>query len=103
MSLTTDRPTDTLTDLTNTEKTFLTAWGDEQGLEVVIMPSKAGSTPMAFVGYSDGIPSWSIYRADGRLWLCDIDHQAGRKCEGAKRAVECIEHAADRIQADADV
>lgn len=98
MSLTTDRPTY----LTSTEKAYLIAWGDEQGLEVVIVPSEAGRTPMAFVGYSDGIPFWSIYRADGRLWLCDIDHQAGRKCEGSKRAVECIEHATDRIQADAD-
>jgi len=98
MSLTTNRPAD----LTSTEKAYLIAWGDEQGLEIVIMPSEAGTIPRAFVGYGDGIPSWSIYRADGRLWLGDIDHQAGRTCEGFKRALECIEHATDHIQADAD-
>jgi len=102
MSLTTERPTNVATNLTDTERAFLIAWGDEQGLEVVTPTDASGAAYLAFIGYSDGIPSWSVYRAEGHLWLCDIDYRAGRQVEGSKRVVECIEHATDRIQIDTE-
>lgn len=78
--------------LTNAEKSYLGSWGDTYGLEVI-----AGAA-MAFVGLGNGVASWGIYRAAGRLWLSDLDHRGGRQFEGSKVAVERIEQATDHIQ-----
>ncbi len=103
MSVTADRTPIVHGDLTEAERAHLVAWGDEHGLEVILKPSgtsRAAAT--VFIGYSDGIATWIIYRAEERLWLCDIDYPAGRQCEGSKVAVEHVEQATDRILADTE-
>lgn len=103
MSRAADQSTISLADLTDSERAYLVGWGDEQGLEVAMDPAGASSaTGIVFIGYGEGIPAWSIYRAEGCLWLCDIDYRAGRQCEGSKMTVECVEQATDRILVDTE-
>ena len=85
------------------ERIYLVAWGDENGLEVSIKPAGAAyAAEMAFVGYGEAIAPWTIYRADGHLWLCHVEARAGQGCEGSRMAVESIEDALDRIIIDTE-
>ena len=83
------------------ERTRLVAWADENGLEVSIKPAGADyAEGMVFVGYGEGVAHWTIYRADGQLWLCHIEDQTEQGREGWKVAVASVEDALARIVAD---
>ena len=85
------------------ERASIVAWGDENGLEVSIKPPGADHADgMIFVGYGDGIACWTIYRADGRLWLCRIEERTGQGCEGSKTVVASIEDALAQIIIDTE-
>ena len=83
------------------ERTRLVEWADETGLEVSIKPPGAdGSGGMIFVGYGEGVAHWTIYRADGQLWLCSVGDRTDQGREGSKTAVPSLEDALARIIAD---
>ncbi len=83
------------------ERAQLVAWADENGLEVSIKPAGADHAEgMIFVGYGEGMAHWTIYRADGQLWLCSIEDRTEQGCEGSKVAVSSVEDALARIIAD---
>ena len=83
------------------ERARLVAWADENGLEVSIQPTGADKAEgMIFVGYGDGVTHWTIYRADGQLWLCCIGDQTEQGREGWKVGVSSVEDALARIIAD---
>ena len=83
------------------ERTRLAAWADETGLEVSIKPTGADKAEgMIFVGYGDGVAHWTLYRADGQLWLCCVGDQTAQGREGWKVAVASVEDALARIIAD---
>lgn len=85
------------------ERARLVAWGDESGLEVSITPASAGhGEGMIFVGYGEGIASWTIYRADGQLWLCYVEDRTEQDREGSKVAVASVEDALARIIIDTE-
>ena len=85
------------------ERARLVAWGDENGLEVSINPANTGQVEgMICVGYGEGVASWTIYRADGQLWLCSIENRTEQGCEGLKVAVASIEDALARIIVDTE-
>lgn len=103
MSMTLERQSSTTSGLTRAEAAYLTAWGEENGLEVIVEPAASHpAATIAFIGYDEGIPCWSIYRAEGRLWLCDIEYSAGRQRVASKAAVTSAEQAADRILAETE-
>lgn len=83
------------------ERAHLVAWADENGLEVSIQPAGAGQVEgMIFVGYGEGVAHWTIYRADGQLWLCCIGDRTEQGREGWKVAVASVDDALARIIAD---
>ena len=83
------------------ERARLVAWADENGLEVSIKPADADHAEgMIFVGYGDGVAHWTLYRADGQLWLCCVGDQTAQGREGWKAAVPSVEDALARIIAD---
>jgi len=85
------------------ERARLVAWGDESGLEVSITPAGAGHAEgMIFVGYGEGIASWTIYRADGQLWLCHVEDRTEQDREGSRVAVASVEDALARIIIDTE-
>ena len=85
------------------ERASIVAWADENGLEVSIKPPCVDNAEgMIFVGYGDGIASWTIYRADGRLWLCRIEERTGQGCEGSKMVVASVEDALAQIIVDTE-
>ena len=83
------------------ERARLVAWADESGLEVSIEPADADHEEgMILVGYGEGVAHWTIYRADGQLWLCCIGDRTEQGREGWKLAVSSVEDALARIIAD---
>ncbi len=104
MSLIAHRPATTgHMDFRADERARLVAWADEHGLEVSIRPASAGHAEgMIFVGYGEGVAHWTIYRADGRLWLCRIEDRTEQGREGSKVAVTSIEDALARIIVDTE-
>ena len=85
------------------ERRRLVVWADENGLEVSIKPAGAGqSEGMIFVGYGEGVVHWTIYRADGQLWLCRIEDRTERGREGSKVAVASVENALAKIMIDTE-
>ncbi len=85
------------------ERRRLVAWADEHGLEVSIKPAGAGQAEgMIFVGYGEGVVHWTIYRADGHLWLCRIEDRTEQGREGSKVAVGSVEEAMTRIMVDTE-
>ena len=83
------------------ERARLVAWADETGLEVSIKPPSADHAEgMIFVGYGEGVAHWTIYRADGQLWLCCIGDRTEQGREGWKVAVASVEDALARIIVD---
>ena len=85
------------------ERRRVVAWADENGLEVSIRPAGAGQAEgMIFVGYGEGVVHWTIYRADGHLWLCRIEDRTEQGREGSKMMVESIEDALARIIVDTE-
>jgi hypothetical protein len=83
------------------ERDRLVEWADENGLEVSIKPAGAHQAEgMIFVGYGEGVAHWTIYRAEGGLWLCCIGDQTEQGREGWKVAVASVEDALARIVAD---
>jgi hypothetical protein len=85
------------------ERAYLIAWGDEEGLEVSI--KQAAGDPgqeTAFVGYGEGVASWTIYRAEGGLWLSRIEERAGQGFESPKLRIESVEDGVARIIVDAE-
>jgi len=48
---------------------------------------------MIFVGYGEGVTHWTIYRADGHLWLCRIEDGTEQGREGSKVVVESVRDA----------
>jgi len=95
MSLTTHRSaTQAHVDFRADERAYLVAWADKNGLEASIEPA-GGEYPngMIFVGYGEGVAHWTIYRADGHLWLCRIEDGTEQGREGSKVAVESVRDA----------
>jgi len=85
------------------ERRRLVAWADENSLEVSIKPAGAGQAEgMIFVGYGEGVVHWTIYRADGHLWLCCIEDRTEQGREGSKAAVGSVEDALARIMTDTE-
>jgi len=83
------------------ERAHLVAWADENGLEVSIKPAGADHAEgMIFVGYGEGLAHWTIYRADGQLWLCSVGDRTEEGREGWKVAVSSVEDALARIIVD---
>lgn len=105
MSLTTDRrTTNGPADLTAAELVRIVAWGDEHGLEVTIRLSGAAyPEDVAFVGYGEAIPSWTVYRAEGHLWLRHMEGVAGPGCEALPLAVMSVEEALAEIISDTEI
>jgi len=102
MSLTTHRPATTgHMDFRADERRRLVAWADKNRLEVSIKPGGAGRAGgMVFIGYGEGVAHWTIYRADGHLWLCCIEDRTEQGREGSKVAVGSVEDALARIMVD---
>ena len=102
MSLTTHRST--ATDhiaFRADERRRLAAWADEHTLEASIKPAGADQAEgMIFVGYGEGVVHWTIYRAEGHLWLCCIGDRTEQGREGSKVAVASVEDALARIIVD---
>ena len=85
------------------ERHRLVAWADKNGLEVSIKPTSAAHAEgMIFVGYGEGVVHWTIYRADGHLWLCRIEDRTEQGREGSKVAVGSVEDALARIMVDTE-
>jgi len=85
------------------ERACLVAWADENGLEVSIKPTDADHAEgMIFVGYGEGVTHWTIYRADGSLWLCRIEDRTEQGREGSKVAVASVADALARIIVDTE-
>jgi len=85
------------------ELATLRVWGDLYGLEVEIKPAGAGlSGEMAFIGFGDGVASWSVYWLDGVVWLAFLPDPAGEGFDGWKVAVGSVEEAMARIIAATD-
>jgi hypothetical protein len=85
------------------ERACLVAWADENGLEVSITPAGANHAEgMIFVGYGEGVAHWTIYRADGHLWLCSVGDRTEQGREGATVTVESFEDALARIIIDTE-
>jgi len=85
------------------ERRRLVAWADENVLEVSIKPAgTAQAEGMIFVGYGEGVVHWTIYRADGHLWLCRIEDRTEQGREGSKVAVGSVEDALARIMVDTE-
>ncbi len=85
------------------ERRRLVAWADENVLEVSIKPAGTGQAEgMIFVGYGEGVVHWTIYRADGHLWLCRIEDRNEQGREGSKVAVGSVEDALARIMVDTE-
>ncbi len=83
------------------ERRRLVAWADENTLEVSIKPASVSqSQGMIFVGYGEGVVHWTIYRAEGQLWLCCIGDRTEQGREGSKVAVASVEDALARIIVD---
>ncbi len=104
MLLTTNRTATTAhIDFRADERAKLRAWADRNGLEVSIQPA-AGEYPngLIFVGYGEDVAHWTIYRADGHLWLCSVGDRTEQGREGAKVAVESFEDALARIILDTE-
>ena len=104
MSLMTHRPaaTDHI-DFRIGERAGLMAWADENGLEVSITPAGTGQAEgMIFVGYGEGVAHWTIYRADGHLWLCRLEDGFEGSREGSKMVVTSVEDAQARIILDTE-
>jgi len=105
MSLTTNRrATNGPADFTAAELVRIVAWGDEHGLEVIIRLSGAAyPEDVAFVGYGEGIASWTVYRAQRHLWLRRIEGVAGHGCKGLTLAVVSVEEALAEIISDTEI
>ena len=104
MSLTTNRTAETAhIDFRADERVKLVAWADKNGLEVSIQPA-GGDYPsgLIFVGYGEGVAHWTIFRADGHLWLCSVGDRTEQGREGAKVAVGSFEDALARIMVDTE-
>ena len=104
MSLTTNRSATTAhVDFRADERAKLVAWADKNGLEAFIQPAD-GVHPngMIFVGYGEGLAHWTIYRADGHLWLCRLEDRTATGREGSKLKVESVEDALARIIVDTE-
>jgi len=104
MSLTTNRSATTAhIDFRADERAYLVAWADNNGLEASIEPAN-GEYPngMIFVGYGEGVAHWTIYRADGHLWLCRIEDRTEQGREGSKVAVESVRDALAQIMVDTE-
>lgn len=85
------------------ERAGLMAWADENGLEVSITPAGANHAEgMIFVGYGEGVAHWTIYRADGHLWLCRLEDGTEQGREGSKAVVTSVEDALARIIVDTE-
>ena len=83
------------------ERRRLVAWADENALEVSIKPASTSQAEgMIFVGYGEGVVHWTIYRAEGHLWLCCIGDRTELGREGSKVAVGSVEEALARIIVD---
>ncbi len=104
MSLTTHRSTISAhIDFRADERACLVAWADKNGLEASIKPADAEHAEgMIFVGYGEGVVHWTIYRADGHLWLCRIEDRTEQGREGSKVAVTSVEDALARIMVDTE-
>jgi len=104
MSLTTHRSAATVhMDFRADERRRLVAWADEHDLEVSIKPAGAGQADgMIFVGYGEGVVHWTIYRAEGHLWLCCIGDRTEQGREGSKVTVASVEDALARIMVDTE-
>ncbi len=104
MSLTTYRAAATShMDFRADERRRLVAWAGKNGLEVSIKPAGAGQAEgMIFVGYGEGVVHWTIYRADGHLWLCHIEDRTDQGREGSKVTVGSVEDALARIMVDTE-
>ncbi len=57
---------------------------------------------MIFVGYGEGVAHWTIYRADGHLWLCRLEDGVEGSREGSKTVVTSVEDAQARIILDTE-
>ena len=104
MSLTTNRTATTAhIDFRADERAKLVAWADKHGLEASIQPAD-GVYPngLIFVGYGEGVAHWTIYRADGHLWLCSVGDRTEQGREGATVAVQSFEDALARIIIDTE-
>ncbi len=85
------------------ERAGLMAWADENGLEVSITPAGPDHAEgMIFVGYGEGVAHWTIYRADGHLWLCRLEDRTEDGREGSKTVVTSVEDALARIIVDTE-
>lgn len=85
------------------ERRRLVAWADENALEVSIKPASASQAEgMIFVGYGESVVHWTIYRAEGHLWLCRIEDRTEQGREGSKVAVGSVEDALARIMVDTE-
>ena len=95
--------TTTHVDFRADERAKLVAWANNNGLEASIQPAD-GEHPngLIFVGYGEGVAHWTIYRADGHLWLCSVGDRTEQGREGAKVAVESFEDALARIIVDTE-
>ena len=81
----------------------LAKWAFKNELEAYIEPAD-GAHPngMIFVGYGEGMVHWTIYRAEGNLWLCRIEDRTEQGREGSKMAVESVEDALAKIMVDTE-
>ena len=104
MSLTTNRSATTAhVDFRAEERAKLVAWADNNGLEASIQPAGGGHpNGLIFVGYGEGVAHWTIFRADGRLWLCSVGDRTEQGREGWKVPVDSLEDALERIIVDTE-
>lgn len=104
MSLTVNRTATTAhIDFRADERASLVAWADKNGLEASVEPAGGDYlNGMIFVGYGEGVAHWTIYRADGHLWLCRVEDRIEQSREGSKMAVKSVEDALARIIVDTE-
>lgn len=57
---------------------------------------------MIVVDYGEDVAHWTIYCADGHLWLCSVEDRTERGREGSKVAVGSVEDALARIIIDTE-
>ena len=85
------------------ERAKLVAWADKYAVEASIQPADGEQqNRLIFVGYGKGVTHWTIYQADGHLWLCSIGDRTEQGREGSKVAVQLVADALAKILLDSE-
>ena len=89
--------------LRTAELATLVGWGDLHGLEVAIKPAGADTEgEMVFIGYGEGIATWTVYWIEGLMWLAFLPDPSGQGFEGWKVEVESLDEAMSWIIAETE-